>query len=52
MDTLRFSESIVVARSPEFLYDMISDVTRMGRVEPGLHGLLVGRWPDKTSRAA
>ncbi len=34
MDTLRFSESIVVARSPEFLYDMISDVTRMGEWSP------------------
>ena len=43
MSSLQYSESIVVARSPEALYDMVSDVTRMGRVEPGLHGLLVGR---------
>ena len=30
MTSLRYSDSIVVARSPEALYDMISDVTRMG----------------------
>jgi hypothetical protein len=34
MDTLRHSESIVVARSPEDLYDMVSDVTRMGEWSP------------------
>jgi hypothetical protein len=29
---LRYSESVVVGRSPEDLYDMVSDVTRMGVV--------------------
>ena len=30
MSSLRYSESVLVARSPEELYDMVSDVTRMG----------------------
>ena len=35
MDTpLAYSESIVVARSPEDLYEMVSDVTRMGEWSP------------------
>ena len=34
MSNLRYSESIVVARSAEFLYDMVSDVTRMGEWSP------------------
>ncbi len=34
MDNPRYSESIVVARSPESLYEMISDVTRMGDWSP------------------
>jgi Polyketide cyclase / dehydrase and lipid transport len=34
MDNLRYSESIVVAGSPESLYDMVSDVTRMGQWSP------------------
>ena len=34
MSTLRYAESVVVARSPEDLYDMISDVTRMGEWSP------------------
>ena len=29
-----YSESIVIARSPEDLYDMVSDVTRMGEWSP------------------
>jgi Polyketide cyclase / dehydrase and lipid transport len=29
-----YSESIVIARSPEALYDMVSDVTRMGEWSP------------------
>ena len=29
-----YSESIVIARPPEILYDMISDVTRMGEWSP------------------
>ncbi len=34
MSSLQHSESIVVARSPETLYDMVSDVTRMGEWSP------------------
>jgi Polyketide cyclase / dehydrase and lipid transport len=34
MSSLQYSESIVVGRSPEALYDMISDVTRMGEWSP------------------
>ena len=34
MSSLHYSESIVVARSPEVLYDMVSDVTRMGEWSP------------------
>ena len=34
MSILSFSASIMVARSPEDLYDMISDVTRMGEWSP------------------
>jgi hypothetical protein len=34
MDTLRHSGSIVINRSPEELYDMIADVTRMGEWSP------------------
>ncbi len=34
MSNLQYSESIVVARSPEALYDMVSDVTRMGEWSP------------------
>jgi len=34
MSDLKYSESVVVARTPEDLYDMISDVTRMGEWSP------------------
>jgi hypothetical protein len=34
MTSPRYSESIVVARSPEALYEMVSDVTRMGEWSP------------------
>ena len=34
MGDLRYSDSVVVARSPESLYDMVSDVTRMGEWSP------------------
>ena len=34
MSSLHYFESIVVARSPEALYDMVSDVTRMGEWSP------------------
>ena len=34
METLRESDSIVIARSPDELYDMVADVTRMGEWSP------------------
>jgi hypothetical protein len=34
METLRESASIVIARSPEELYDLVADVTRMGEWSP------------------
>ena len=34
MVTLTHSASVVVARSPEDLYDLVSDVTRMGKWSP------------------
>ena len=34
MNDLNYSESVVVTRSPEDLYDMVSDVTRMGEWSP------------------
>ena len=34
MDNLKYSDSIVVARAPQDLYDMVSDVTRMGEWSP------------------
>ena len=34
MDTLRHSDSIVIHRSPQELYDMVADVTRMGEWSP------------------
>jgi hypothetical protein len=34
MTNLTHAESIVIARSPEDLYDMVSDVTRMGQWSP------------------
>jgi hypothetical protein len=34
MDILSCSDSIVVARSPEDVYDMVADVTRMGEWSP------------------
>ncbi len=34
MSNLRYSESIVIGRSPESLYDMVCDVTRMGEWSP------------------
>ena len=34
MTTLKYSDSIVVARSAEELYDLVSDVTRMGTWSP------------------
>ena len=34
MPSLSYAESIVIARSPDVLYDMVSDVTRMGEWSP------------------
>jgi hypothetical protein len=34
MTSLQYSESILVASSPEAVYDMVSDVTRMGEWSP------------------
>jgi hypothetical protein len=34
MSGLTYSESIFVARSPEALYDLVSDITRMGEWSP------------------
>ncbi len=34
MSTLKHSDSIVIARSPEDLYDMISDIPKMGSWSP------------------
>ena len=38
-----FRSSIVVARAPEVLYDMVSDITRMGEWSPVCTG---GRWDE------
>jgi hypothetical protein len=34
MSNLHYAESVVIARSPENLYDMVADVTRMGEWSP------------------
>jgi hypothetical protein len=34
MPTLQHSDSIVIARSPEAVYDLLSDITRMGEWSP------------------
>ena len=34
METLRHSDSIVISRSPDELYDLVADVTRMGEWSP------------------
>ena len=48
MSSLSYSESIVVARSPEDLYDMVSDVTRMGEWSP----VCKACWWDDGDRAS
>jgi len=63
MADLQYSGSIAIARSPEVLYDMVSDVTRMGEWSPVCtrcwwdegESLRVGAWftgrnetPDRT----
>jgi Polyketide cyclase / dehydrase and lipid transport len=42
VNELRFADSVVIARDPEFLYDMVSDVTRMGEWSP----ICTGCWWD------
>lgn len=42
MTELRYAESVIVGRSPEFLYDMVSDITRMGEWSP----VCTGCWWD------
>ena len=34
MSNLRYSESVVIGRTPDELYDMVADVTRMGEWSP------------------
>lgn len=43
MSNLSYSESVVVACSPEALYDMVCDVSRMGEWSPVCTG---GSWED------
>jgi Polyketide cyclase / dehydrase and lipid transport len=38
MTALKHSESIVIACSPEHLYDLVSDITRMGKWSPVCKG--------------
>jgi hypothetical protein len=45
MDALSHSESIVVARPPEAVYELVSDVTRTGEWSPTCQ---VCRWDDDT----
>jgi hypothetical protein len=42
MDNLSYSDSVVVARPPEDLYDLVADVTRMGEWSP----VCTGCWWD------
>lgn len=52
MNDLSYSQSVVVARSPQALYDLVSDVTRTGEWSPVCaacwwddgHGPRVGAW--------
>jgi hypothetical protein len=48
MTEWNYSESIVVARAPEVLYDLVSDVTRMGEWSP----VCTGGWWDDDTRGA
>jgi Polyketide cyclase / dehydrase and lipid transport len=60
MSELTHSESIVIARAPEHLYDMVSDVTRMGEWSPECRtcwwdegaGPQVGSWFTGRNEAA
>ena len=44
VDELSYAESIDIARDPEALYDMVSDVTRMGEWSPVCTG---GSWDER-----
>ncbi|MEO6943515.1 MAG: SRPBCC family protein [Lacisediminihabitans sp.] len=48
MSTWTFSESIIVACTPEELHAMVSDITRMGEWSP----VCTGGWWDDESRGA
>ena len=48
MSTHTHSESIVIARSPEDLYDLVSDVPRMGEWSP----ICKACWWDEGASAA
>lgn len=67
MANLQRSDSILIARDPEDLYDMVSDVTRMGEWSPVCKecwwekgdSLRVGAWfvgrnvlPDRTRKTS
>lgn len=45
LTTYRHTESVVVAASPEEVYDLVADVTRMGEWSPECTG---GEWDDDT----
>ena len=42
MTDLTFADSVVIARPPRAVYDLVADISRMGELEPGVPGLLVG----------
>ncbi|HEY5359706.1 MAG TPA: SRPBCC family protein [Streptosporangiaceae bacterium] len=48
MDDLSYAESVLIARSPEDLYDMVADVTRMGEFSPACRAC----WWDEGASAA
>jgi len=43
MSNPQYSDSIIIGRSPEYLYDMVCDVTRMGEWSP----ICTGGWWDE-----
>jgi hypothetical protein len=49
MSNLSYRESIIIDRSPEFVYDMVCDVTRMGEWSPVCTGCW---WDDEESPRA
>ena len=48
MSGLSYSESIVIAASPDAVYDLVSDMTRMGEWSPVCRAC----WWDEGGRAA